>query len=90
MFRKRWGIETSYRMIRKFLAKTTSRRYGIRLLYFYLAVVLYNLWVKLNFRQEEQLSADILRVHLAVFLVISFLPDLEKPLDGELSFREEL
>ena len=90
LFRKRWGIETSHRMIRKFLAKTTSRRYGIRLLYFYLAVVLYNLWVKLNFRQEEQLSADILRVHLAVFLVISFLPDLEKPLDGELSLQEEL
>jgi hypothetical protein len=90
LFRKRWGIETSYRMIRKFLAKTTSRRYRIRLLYFYLAVVLYNLWVKLNFRQEEPLSADVLRLHLAVFLVVSFLPDLEKPLDGELSLQEEL
>ena len=90
LFRKRWGIETSYRMIRKFLAKTTSRRYRIRLLYFYLAVVLYNLWVKLNFRQEEPLSADILRLHLAVLLVVSFLPDLEKPLDGELNLWEEL
>jgi len=27
---------------------------------------------------------------LAVFLVISFLPDLEKPIDGELSLQEEL
>ena len=34
-FKKRWGIETGYRMIRKFLAKTTSRRYSTRLLYFY-------------------------------------------------------
>jgi len=25
-----------------------------------------------------------------VFLVISFLPDLEKPIDGELSLQEEL
>jgi IS4 transposase len=80
VFRKRWGIETSYRMIRKFLAKTTSKCYRTRLLYFYLAVVLYNLWVKLNFRQDAALSADILRLHLAVFLVISFLPDLEKPI----------
>jgi len=84
VFRKRWGIETSYRMIRKFLAKTTSRRYRVRLLYFYLAVLLYNLWIKLNFRQEEQLSADILRLHLAMLLVVSFLPDLEKPVDGEI------
>ena len=60
------------------------------MLYFYLAVVLYNLWVKLNFRWEEPLSADVLRLHLAVFLVFSFLPDLEEPLDGELSLQEEL
>jgi hypothetical protein len=78
LFRKRWGIETSYRMVRKFLAKTTSKRYNVRLLYFYLAVVLYNLWVKLNFKQDEPLSADILRLHLPVFFVVSFLPDLEE------------
>lgn len=78
MFRKRWGIETIYRMIRKFLAKTTSKHYNVRLLYFYLAVALYNLWVKLNFNQNEPLSADILRMHLAVFFVVSFLPDLEE------------
>jgi hypothetical protein len=33
LFRKRWIIETSYRMVRKFLAKTTSKIYSIRLLY---------------------------------------------------------
>ena len=65
-------------MIRKFLAKTTSRQYRIRQVYFYLAVVLYNLWVKLNFRREELLSADVLRLHVEVFLVISFLPDIEE------------
>ena len=30
-FKKRWGIETGYRMIRKFLARTTSKRWRIRL-----------------------------------------------------------
>jgi hypothetical protein len=90
LFRKRWGIETSYRMIRKFLAKTTSRRYRVRLLYFYLAVVLYNLWVKLNFRQEEPFSADVLRLHLMMLLAVSFLLDLEKPIDDSQSLPEEL
>lgn len=44
----RWGIETSYRMIGQFLAKTTSRKYQIRIGLFVLAVVLYNLWVYEN------------------------------------------
>ena len=55
-----------------------------------LAIVPYNLWVKLSFRWEEPMSADVLRLHLAVFLVVSFLPDLEEPLNGELSLQEEL
>ena len=52
-FRKRWGIETSYRMIGMFLAKTTSKVYRLRVLYFFLAVVLYNLWVLWNFRRRR-------------------------------------
>lgn len=44
-YRRRWGIETSYRMIGDFLAKTTSREFSIRLFYFLFAVMLYNLWV---------------------------------------------
>jgi putative transposase len=34
MFRKRWAIETSYRMINQFLPKTTSKFYSLRRLYF--------------------------------------------------------
>jgi len=45
MFRKRWAIETSYRMINQFLPKTTSK------LYFYLAVLLYNIWVFMNYKR---------------------------------------
>jgi len=29
MFRKRWAIETSYRMINQFLPKTTSKLYSL-------------------------------------------------------------
>jgi hypothetical protein len=49
LFRKRWGIETSYRMIRKFLARTTSKIYQLRMFYFYFAIMLYNLWVMMNY-----------------------------------------
>ncbi|MFP3222716.1 MAG: hypothetical protein RXR21_03475 [Nitrososphaeria archaeon] len=53
MFRKRWAIETSYRMINQFLPKTTSKLYSLRKLYFYLAVLLYNIWVFMNYKREK-------------------------------------
>jgi hypothetical protein len=53
MFRKRWAIETSYRMINQFLPKTTSKLYSLRKLYFYLAVLLYNVWVFMNYKREK-------------------------------------
>jgi Transposase DDE domain len=76
MFRKRWGIETSYRMIRLFLAKTTSKRYELRKLYFFLAVVLYNLWVSSNFRCRR-VTVHALKVEVTLSLVLSWLPDVE-------------
>jgi hypothetical protein len=53
MFRKRFAIETSYRMINQFLPKTTSKLYSLRKLYFYLAVLLYNIWVFINYKSEK-------------------------------------
>jgi hypothetical protein len=76
-FRKRWGIETSYRLIGLFLAKTTSRRYRLRLLYFFLAVVLYNLWVLWNFRRRRHVSTHSLVHAVRLCLALSLLPDLE-------------
>lgn len=48
MYGKRWGIETSYRIKNLFRAKTTSKRYVIRLFYFSFSVCIYNLWVLAN------------------------------------------
>lgn len=58
-YRKRWGIETSYRMIRTFLAKTTSRKHQVRVGLFVIAVVLYNLWILENalLTGEERMTA---------------------------------
>jgi len=53
-YRRRWGIETSYRKVGEFHPKTTSRTFSIRLFYFLLAVALYNCWVLVNLR----MSAD--------------------------------
>ena len=47
-YRRRWGIETSYRKVREFLPKTTSPTFSVRLFYFLFAVALYNLWILVN------------------------------------------
>ena len=47
-YRRRWGVETSYRVIGDFLAKSRSTAYSVRLFYFLFAVTLYNLWVLCN------------------------------------------
>ena len=77
LFRKRWGIETSYRMVNKFLARMTSKLYGIRLLYFCLAILLYNLWVLLNYGGGTRIIADTLKLLVALSLILSFVPDIE-------------
>jgi len=76
-FRRRWGIETSYRLIGMFLAKTTSKLYVLRKLYFFLAVVLYNLWVLRNFRRRVTVCVGVLKRKVGLFLVLCRLPDLE-------------
>jgi len=47
-FRRRWGIETSYRHLGDFLPRTSSSTFSVRLFYFLFAVSLYNLWVLAN------------------------------------------
>lgn len=47
-YRRRWGIETSYRKIGEFLPRTSSPTFSVRLFYFLFAVALYNLWVLVN------------------------------------------
>ena len=40
-------------MINQFLPKTTSKLYSLRKLYFYLAVLLYDIWVFMNYKSEK-------------------------------------
>lgn len=47
-YKRRWGIETSYREHNEFLAKTTSKDYTVRLLYYAIAVCIYNAWCVFN------------------------------------------
>ena len=48
-YRRRWGIETGYRVQDNAQAKTTSTNYNLRLIYQMTSVLLYNVWHFANF-----------------------------------------
>jgi putative transposase len=48
LYRKRWGVEVSYRVKGDLKPKSASRRYVIRLFYFMFSACLYNLWALAN------------------------------------------
>ena len=44
LYKKRWGIETTYRMFGDIKIKTTSKNYFIRFFLFLVRIVIYNMW----------------------------------------------
>ncbi len=75
VFRKRWRIETSYRMINMFLPRTTSKLYSIRKLYFYLAVLMYNMWAITNQRKVTVVHMKVMMIMAIVFQNIYSIDD---------------
>ena len=68
LYRKRFGIETSYRQMNEAKIKTCTRDPGLRLLFVGIALVLRNVWVWIHFRfakrkysAEPQLFLELLR-----------------------------
>ncbi len=72
-YKQRWGVETSYRKHNEFLAKTTSKNYVVRLLYYSVAVCIYNCWCILNALQGQERDGGehiiVLEVKLTLLLV---------------------
>jgi hypothetical protein len=64
-------------MINKFLARTKSKLYSVRRLYFYLAILMYNMWVALKHSQGSVI-VDSLKLYAMMTLVMSFIPDEEQ------------
>ncbi|MFH0836704.1 MAG: transposase, partial [Candidatus Aenigmatarchaeota archaeon] len=72
-YRKRWGIETNNRVRNKFLAMTSSRDYGLRFLYYLMAVMLHNVWIFLNFIASRMLYKSISIIMMPVYKLKRFV-----------------
>jgi len=78
LYRKRWGIETAYRVKKGFRAQTTSKNYKVRLMYFLYSALLYNLWVIIDSIISLGLNGKIIDYHLVtskIFGTILYMLD---------------
>ena len=89
LYRKRFGIETSYRCMRQVRAWTTSRNGALRFLLMSLGFILINLWVELRWRfcqikQRGRRQIDAKRFELQ--RLVTFLNRAIQKIYGVVSF----
>ena len=54
----RWEIESGYKSIKRFMAATTSRDFGLRFFYFAFACLLYSIWRAVDLLVQVQLTGE--------------------------------
>jgi len=52
----RWEIESGYRSIKRFMAATTSKHFGLRFIYFAFACLLYSIWRAVDLLVQVELT----------------------------------
>lgn len=72
-YRRRWGIETGFRVQGGLEAKTTSTNYALRLLYHMCSVVLYNIWQYANLLLAKTLHSPFTKPILTVRSLATYL-----------------
>jgi IS4 transposase len=54
----RWEIESGYRSIKRFMAATTSKHFGLRFFYFAFACLLYSIWRAVDLLVQVELPGE--------------------------------
>lgn len=63
LLQEEWSIWTSYRKIREFLPKSTSRSWIVRILYFVLVYLIHNARFILNIKTKEKETAIAIKLN---------------------------
>lgn len=76
-YKTRWGVETTYREHNLFLPRTKSKNYTLRLLYYAVAVCIYNAWCILNAPEdgcsEEDGDRHVIALEVRLSILLAFL-----------------
>ncbi|WP_136718258.1 transposase [Halorientalis salina] len=54
----RWEIESGYKSIKRFMAATTSKNFGLRFFYFVFACLLYSIWRAVDLLVQVELNGE--------------------------------
>ncbi|MDS0477405.1 transposase [Natrinema sp. 1APR25-10V2] len=57
-YRRRGAIETAYKKIKEFTAWTTSKAFEVRLFHFGFGVLLYNMWLLVDFLVQDKIDGE--------------------------------
>jgi hypothetical protein len=71
-YRKRWSIETTFRKMKEVVGMTTSPLPELRLIYFMLAMILYNVWQVVNYCFLSYLQASKKKIFVTIRALIRF------------------
>lgn len=76
LYKKRWNIETGYRLQNMFLPKTTSIEKIVRFFYFCYAVAMHNLWliIRKTLKLGSRFTVLMMKIILVLFWVTTHLP----------------
>jgi IS4 transposase len=58
-YQNRGGIENAYKKIKEFAAWTTSKEFEVRLFHFGFAVLLYNMWLLVDFLVQVSMEGEV-------------------------------
>ena len=78
-YKTRWGVETSYREHNHFLPRTKSKNFTVRLLYYAVAVCIYNVWCILNALEDDRSEENdgnnrrVTALEVKIFVLLAFL-----------------
>ncbi len=81
-YRKRWGIESGFRVQDNVQAKTTSTDYTVRTVYLMLSIFLYNVWMLANVMHADSLGMELAKPVVKLSQLVKFFTVLiERPGD---------
>ncbi|MFW6003473.1 MAG: transposase, partial [Halanaeroarchaeum sp.] len=72
----RWEIECGYKSIKRFMAATTSKDFGLRFFYFAFACLLYSLWRAVDALVQVELTGEY--EHSPIVTAVNTLTLLKK------------
>ena len=78
-YRKRWGIETGYKDAKRIMPRTTSRNDAIRLVLFFLSLVMSNIWMYARANSPDTVKFVVLLARMIKYVTDEILPNHSDP-----------